>query len=98
MLLSTSSIKLHFSIITCLDILPGVYHQKPPLVQRVGLPVLWKVLSSRSPATGEARAALHLLCKSLYMCLGPEKLESSMLQQSPDLQQKLRDMLRNLQL
>lgn len=64
---------------------------------RVGLPVLWKVLSSRSPATGEAKAALQYLCESLIVCVGPEKLESCMLQQPPDQQQKLRDILRNLQ-
>ena len=78
-----------------IDIIPDVYQQKPALVQRAALPVLWKVLSLRSPATGEAKSALQTLCRSLYLCMG-SGLESLMTQQPPDQQQRLRDILHNL--
>ncbi len=83
-------------IVIITDMLPGVYQQKPTLVHRVGMSVLFKILSSRSPATGEAKSALQSLCLSLVTCLGSDKLESSMSQQPPDQQQRLRDVLRSL--
>ena len=74
---------------------PRVYDQKPALLQRVGLPVLWKMLSARSPATGEAKMAILRLCESLYLCLGPN-LQASAAQLSPAQEQRLMDLLRTL--
>lgn len=65
-------------------------------MQRVALPVLWKILSSRAPSTGEAKLALQTLCQSLLLCLGWDKLETAMSQQPPDQQQRLRDILQNM--
>lgn len=79
-----------------LDLIPQIYDQKPSLVQRVGLPVLWKILSSRSPATGEAKMAVLKLTEALHICLGPNLIASAA-QLSPSQQHKLHDLLHVLQ-
>ncbi|XP_019850510.1 PREDICTED: crescerin-1-like [Amphimedon queenslandica] len=79
------------------DLIPYVYGQKPGLVQRIGLPVLWKVLSSRSPATGEAKQAILRLTEVLQLCLGPS-LQESASQLSPTQQQKLQELVQTLHL
>lgn len=74
-----------------------MYDQKPGLVQRIGLPVLWKVLSSRSPATGEAKQAILRLTEVLHLCLG-SSLQESASQLSPTQQQKLQELVQTLHL
>ena len=64
-------------------------------MQRLGLPVLWKMLASRSPATGEAKSALLTLCETLYECMGPA-LEASAVQLDPSQQKRLRELLCSL--
>ena len=69
-----------------------VYDQKPQLVSRQILPVMWHLLTAKTPATGEAKAAMLALCKSLYNCMGHTLLDSAS-NLAPEHQKKLGDLV-----
>lgn len=72
-----------------------VYDQKPQLVSRQILPVMWHLLTAKTPATGEARAAMLALCESLYKCMGHTLLDSAS-NLAPEQQKKLSDLVNSL--
>ena len=69
-----------------------VYDQKPQLISRQVLPVLWHLLSSKTPATGEAKTAILALAGALYQCMGQGLLDSAG-SLAPVQQRKLQDLL-----
>lgn len=54
------------------DLVVESYGKKPALVKRVALPVLWKLLSAKTTATGDAKLANECLCQSLFCAIGPD--------------------------
>lgn len=60
-----------------IDLTPSAYEQKPSLVCRLILPVVWHHVSSKAPATGEAKAALQELCRVLLESMGPGFLDNA---------------------
>ena len=59
------------------DLIPSAYAQKPQLVHRQVLPVIWHHVSSRSSVTGETKVTLQELCAVLQGCMGSSFLESA---------------------
>ena len=51
--------------------------QKPQLVSRCVLPVVWHHVSNRTPVTGEAKTALQDLCRALLDCMGQGFIDSA---------------------
>lgn len=64
-----------FSSLTELTTL--AYGQKPQLVCRQVLPVMWYLLTSRVPATGETKLAAVALCGALWQCMGQALLDNA---------------------
>ena len=79
-----------FSSLTELTTL--AYDQKPQLVYRQVLPVMWHLLTSRVPATGETKVAAVALCGALWQCMGQALLDSAS-HLSPEQKKSLRDMI-----
>ena len=63
---------LHATVITT-----SAYAQKPQMVNRLVLPVVWHHVSSKMPVTGEAKATLQNLCKVLLECMGQGFVDSA---------------------
>lgn len=55
----------------------SAYAQKPQLVNRHVLPVIWHHVTSKTPATGETKATLLELCRVMSGCMGAGFLESA---------------------
>ena len=53
------------------------YRQKPQLVSRHVLPVVWHHVSAKTPIKGEARLALQELCAVLQDCMQQGFLDSA---------------------
>lgn len=59
------------------DLTASAYAQKPQMVQRLVLPVVWHHVSGKMPLTGEAKATLQGLCKVLLDCMGQGFIDSA---------------------
>ena len=68
------------------------YDQKPQLVCRQVLPVMWHLLTSRVPVTGETKVAAMVLCGALWQCMGEAFLESAS-HLSPEQKSRLKGMI-----
>ena len=53
------------------DLTTKVYEQKPQVVNRLVLPVIWHHITSKAPITGELKVTLQNLCMVLLKCIGP---------------------------
>lgn len=58
-----------------LDLTPSAHAQKPQLVSRLVLPVIWHHI--KTPVTGEAKIALQDLCRVLLDCMGQGFIDSA---------------------
>ena len=59
------------------ELTAAVYVQKPQLVNRLVLPVVWHHVTSRTPVTGDSKATVQELCRVLLDCMGGGFLESA---------------------
>ena len=72
------------------------YDQKPQLVCRQVLPVMWHLLKSKVSAAGETKAAAMDLCGALWQCMGQAFLDSAS-HLNPDQKRTLTDMIAKIQ-
>ena len=95
--LSLSLLQVHVSLSPFLftELTDLAYDQKPQLVCRHVLPVMWHLLSARVPATGEAKGAAMALCGALWQCMGQSFLDSAS-HLSPEHKKSLKDMVDRL--
>jgi len=81
--------------LSSVELTSWVYDQKPQLVSRQILPVMWHLLAAKTPATGEAKAAILALCEALYKCMGHSLLDSAS-SLSPEHQKRLNELVDSL--
>ncbi len=77
----------------CSDLTLYISDQKPQLVVRQVLPVLWYLVSAKAPLTGDTRSAAVTLCEALSSALGMDTLIESASQLSPEAYKKLDDLI-----
>ena len=73
-----------------------LFEQKPQLISRQVLPVLWHLLSAKAPLTGDSRIAACTLCEALISTMGLQSLEDSAAHLSPEAHKKLDDLISSL--
>ena len=74
-----------------------VYSQKPQLVSRQVLPVLWHLITSKVPVTGDSKTATLTLCEALWQSMGQSFLDSASAHLSPEHRKKFDEMISSLE-
>lgn len=87
----------YISMVFVADLTMYIRDQKPQLVMRQVLPVLWHLLSAKAPLTGDTRVAAIALCEALSSALGLHTLTDNASQLTPEAHKKLDDLIASSQ-